>query len=413
VKDVARGSGDDLARGPGTVYRGCDPAAASLHVGSLLVIMTLVHAQRNGHTPIALVGGGTGLIGDPSGKQAERRLLSEEKARANGEAIGRQLAHFLDFDRSLPNSALLRNNLDWLSKLDLVRFLRDIGKHFSVNQMIARDSVRRRLEEEESGMSFTEFSYSLLQAYDFFELHRREGCTIQMGGSDQWGNITAGTELVRRLTGERAFGIVSPLVTNDAGTKFGKTEAGNIWLDSGLTSPYRFFQFWLNTSDADVISYLKAFTLLSKEEILEMARSVRDEPYRRRAQRKLAADITRRVHGDEGLKGAERATQALFGGSLKELSRKELIQVFQDAPTQRITWTDLEAGLPIARAAHTAGVASSVSDAHRGLREGSLYLNNERVGSNRQIDAGDALGGSFVVMRRGKKRHGILRVVDS
>ncbi|MDA0312769.1 MAG: tyrosine--tRNA ligase, partial [Gemmatimonadetes bacterium] len=266
LQDATEGATEHLAEAPRSAYIGFDPTARSLHVGSLLVIMDLVHMQRHGHTPIALVGGGTGLIGDPSGKETERQLLTKEQVGENAEGIRAQLAHFLDFEAK-SNAAVMRNNLDWLGGLALVDFLRDIGKHFSVNQMMARESVKRRLADETSGLSYTEFSYALLQSYDFLELYRREGCTIQMGGSDQWGNITAGTDLIRRVEGGRAFGVVSPLVTNSAGKKFGKSEAGNIWLDAELTSPFQFYQFWINTEDTDTVRYLKYFSLLSQDDI--------------------------------------------------------------------------------------------------------------------------------------------------
>ena len=413
LQDRTEGAEEHLAGGPRAIYIGFDPTAASLHVGSLLVIMTLVHAQRHGHTPIALVGGGTGLIGDPSWKASARKLLSEDIVRANGEAIGRQLARFLDFGKDVRNAALLPNNLEWLGGLSLVSFLRDVGKHFSVNQMIARDTVRRRLEDSEAGISFTEFSYSLLQAYDFVELYRRHDCTVQMGGSDQWGNITAGTELVRRMVGGRVFGVVSPLVTNASGAKFGKTEAGTVWLDPELTSPYHFYQYWLNTADADVIRHLKAFTLLDRDETTGLAEAVRDEPHRREAQTRLAADITRRGHGEDGLRGAKRATRALFGGDLDELSGDELSQVFAYAPTESIPKEELEGkGMEIARFAYASGVAVSMSDARRGLAEGSIYLNNERVTSpDMRVTAADILGENFIVPRRGKKGYRLVKVV--
>ena len=256
LQDATEGAAEHLAGAPRTGYIGFDPSASSLHVGNLLVVMDLVHMQRHGHTSIALVGGGTGLIGDPSGKTSERQLLTKEIAAENAEGIRGQLAHFLDFDVK-SNPAIMRNNLDWLGQLSLVDFLRDIGKHFSVNQLIAKESVKRRLNNEETGLSYTEFSYALLQSYDFLELYRRDKCTVQLGGSDQWGNITAGTDLVRRVAGGKAFGVVSPLLTNASGTKFGKTEVGNVWLDPELTSPFAFYQFWVNTDDRDVIGFLK------------------------------------------------------------------------------------------------------------------------------------------------------------
>ncbi|MDE3014835.1 MAG: tyrosine--tRNA ligase, partial [Gemmatimonadota bacterium] len=332
LQDATEGVAEHLLEAPRTIYIGFDPTARSLHLGSLVPIMGLVHAQRAGHTPIALVGGGTGLIGDPSGKAAERQLLTKELAAENAEGIRSQLEHFLDFEVK-SNPALVRNNLDWLGDITLVDFLRDVGKHFSVNQMMAKESVKRRIRDEESGISFTEFSYALLQSYDFLELYRREGCTVQMGGSDQWGNITTGIDLVRRMEGGRAFGVTYPLVTNASGAKFGKSETGNVWLDPALTSPFRFYQYWINVEDADAVRYLKFFTLLDRDEIAELADALVKEPHRRAAQRALAEDVTRRLHGQAGLAAAERATKALFGGDIEGLSADEIADVFADVPS--------------------------------------------------------------------------------
>lgn len=413
LHNSTRGAAEHLAESPRSLYIGFDPTAPSLHVGSLLVISTLVHAQRHGHTPIALVGGGTGLIGDPSGKSGERALLSKEEAQANGEAIGAQLARFLDFSPTLPNRALVLNNLDWLGGLDLISFLRDAGKYFSVNQMIARESVRRRIEASESGISFTEFSYSLLQAYDFLELYRRHGCTVQLGGSDQWGNITAGTELIRRVERTPTFGVVSPLVTNAGGAKFGKTESGNVWLDAEVTSPYEFYQFWLNTADADAVRYLKAFTLLDPEEIASLEQELEQAPHRRNAQRALAQEVTRSVHGERGLAGAERASKALFGGDLRKLSSRELRWAFSETPSVELARATIVEGVPIAQFAAICGAARSIGDARRGLAEGGLYLNNVRVTDERMlVTAEHIVGSNFIVARRGKKRYRLVRIVE-
>ncbi|MFV2007066.1 MAG: tyrosine--tRNA ligase, partial [Longimicrobiales bacterium] len=313
LQDVTEGTADALAAGPVSGYIGFDPTASSLHVGNLMPIMGLVHLQRAGHTPIILTGGGTGLIGDPSGKADERQLLTKEDAAENSAAIRAQLEHFLDFDAS-SNPAVTMNNLDWLSELSMVDFLRDVGKHFSVNAMMGKESVRRRLEGDDSGITFTEFAYMLLQAYDFVELNRRVGCTLQMGGSDQWGNITAGIDLLRRMRGERAYGITFPLVTGPGGEKFGKTAAGAVWLDPERTSPYRFYQFWINTGDDEVIRYLKFSTLLARDEISELEDSLESNPQERAAQRALAEHVTRAVHGESGVHKAAQATSALFGG---------------------------------------------------------------------------------------------------
>jgi tyrosyl-tRNA synthetase len=410
LKDLTQGAAEHLAERPRSGYIGFDPTASSLHVGSLLVIMDLVHLQRHGHTPIALVGGGTGLIGDPSGKTAERQLLTKEQAGENAEAIRGQLAHFLDFDAK-SNPAVMRNNLDWLGDLALVDFLRDVGKHFSVNQLMAKESVKRRLAGDE-GISFTEFSYALLQSYDFLELYRRDGCTLQMGGSDQWGNITAGTELIRRVEGGRAFGVVSPLVTNSAGAKFGKTESGNVWLDPELTSPYRFYQFWINTSDADAVRYLKYFSLLTRPEIEELEEAVRSEPHRRSAQKALAEDVTRRVHGEGGLAGALQATSALFGGEITGIPADDIADIFADVPSSDLGHEALEGeGKSVVVLLEESGLASSKGDARRAIEGGGVYVNNLRVeDAGRMLTSSDPIEGRFLVLRKGKKNYHLVAV---
>ena len=397
---------DHLAEGRRTAYIGFDPTASSLHVGHLLQVMGLVHLQRAGHTPIALVGGGTGLIGDPSGKSAERQLLTKEKVAENAEGIRKQLEHFLDFGAG-SNPARMRNNLDWLGPLALVDFLRDIGKHFSVNQLLARESVKRRLENEETGISFTEFSYALLQSYDFLELFRRDGCTVQMGGSDQWGNITAGTDLIRRVTGERAFGVVIPLVTKADGTKFGKTESGTVWLDPALTSPYRFYQFWINADDADVTRYLRFFSLRPRDEIEGLEEAVRTEPHARAAQRALAEEVTERVHGRSGLSSAERATRVLFGGEIEGLGADEVADIFADVPSAAVPRAEFAGdGMPLVDLLVTCGAANSKGDARRSIEGGGIYLNNRRVTeAEARVRPEDAIEGRFLVVRKGKKSY--------
>jgi tyrosyl-tRNA synthetase len=411
LQDATEGAAEHLAEAPRTVYIGFDPTAPSLHLGNLVPIMGLVHAQRAGHTPIALVGGGTGLIGDPSGKTVERLLLTKEIAAENAEAIREQLAHFLDFDAK-SNAARMRNNHDWLGGLALVDFLRDVGKHFSVNQLMAKESVKRRLADEETGISYTEFSYALLQSYDFLELYRREGCTVQMGGSDQWGNITAGIDLIRRTEGARAFGVVLPLITNAAGGKFGKSEAGNLWLDASLTSPFRFYQYWINVEDADVVRYLNFFTLLPERERAEVADAVVAEPQARAGQKALAADVTRRVHGETGLEAARRATEALFGGDLTGLPADQIQDVFGDVPSSQIGKDVLSGqGKPFVELLVECGLASSKGDARRSIEGGGIYLNNERVGdASRAVTMDDALEGRFIVLRKGKKRYHLVAV---
>jgi len=412
LQDATEGAAEHLAEAPRSAYIGFDPTARSLHVGSLLVIMDLVHMQRHGHTPIALVGGGTGLIGDPSGKESERQLLTKEQVSENAEGIRAQLAHFLDFE-ARSNAAVVRNNLDWLGGLALVDFLRDIGKHFSVNQMMARESVKRRLADESSGLSYTEFSYALLQSYDFLELYRRESCTIQMGGSDQWGNITAGTDLIRRVEGGRAFGVVSPLVTNTAGKKFGKSESGNVWLDAELTSPFQFYQFWINTEDTDAVRYLKYFSLLSRDDIGALDAATQSEPHRRSAQKALAEDVTRRVHGETGLAKAVQATGALFGGDLSGLSADDIADVFSDVPSSQVVREELSGeGVSVLDFLSESGVASSKGDARRAVEGGGVYLNNVRVeDSERRVTMADALEGRFLVIRKGKRSYHLVAIL--
>ena len=410
LADATEHAAAAFAAGQVTGYIGFDPTASSLHVGSLVPIMGLVHLQRAGHCPIALVGGGTGLIGDPSGKASERLLLDRARARENAEAIHRQLAFFLDFEsRTVP--ACMANNLDWLDGLKLVDFLRDIGKHFSVNAMLRKESVRRRLADEESGISFTEFSYQLLQAYDFRELNRRYGCTLQMGGSDQWGNITTGIDLVRRMGGPRCHGVVFPLMESSSGVKFGKTEEGTVWLDPERTSPYRFYQFWLNTEDGDVIRYLKLFTLLDRAAIEELAGAVAERPHRREAQKRLAAEMTGVVHGTGGLDRAVRASAVLFGGSLEGLGAADIEEIFADVPSTALARSALERGVELAVAMADAGMTASRSEARRLIRGGGVYLNGARVREiGALVRAEDVIEGRFVVVRVGRKRHLVVEV---
>lgn len=411
LQDATEGAREHFAEAPRTAYIGFDPTARSLHVGNLLTIMGLVHWQRAGHTPIALVGGGTGLIGDPSGKAEERQLLTKEEAAANAEGVRAQLELFLDFGAA-DNPAVMRNNLDWLGEIPMVDFLRHVGKHFSVNQMLAKESVKRRIADEESGISFTEFSYALLQSYDFVELYRREGCTVQMGGSDQWGNITSGIDLVRRMEGVQAHGVVFPLVTNASGAKFGKTESGNVWLDPELTSPFRFYQFWINVEDADAVRYLKYFTLLGEDEIEELGGAVDSEPWKREAQKALAEDVTRRVHGEDGLARARRATEALFGGDVTGLGADEVQDIFSDVPSSEIPGEALDGeGTPLVDVLTATGVASSKGDARRSIEGGGVYVNNVRAEDVDQVvRSGDAIEGAFIVLRKGKKSYHLVAV---
>jgi len=396
---------------PMTGYIGFDPTAPSLHVGSLVPIMGLLRLQRAGHHPIALVGGGTGLIGDPSGKAQERSLQTPEEVERNTQGIHRQLEPFLDFQARV-NPARMVNNLDWLGGIRAVDFLRDVGKHFSVNSLMRKEAVRRRLENEETGVSYTEFSYVLLQAYDFLELNRRHGCTLQMGGSDQWGNIVAGIELVRRAEGTRVHGLTFPLVTTSSGVKFGKTEAGTIWLDPSRTSPFRFYQFWLNVEDRDALRYLRYFTLLERDRVEELGWGVTNRPQDREAQRALAEDVTRRVHGETGLSRAQQATRVLFGGELEGLAGEDIAEIFSHVPSSRIPREALEGeGKALTELLTEAGVTTSRGEARRAIEQGGVYLNNRRVeGAAARVEAEDTLEGRFLLLRKGKRQYHLVEV---
>jgi len=399
-----------LRSGSMTAYIGFDPTADSLHVGSLLPVLALARLQRAGHRPIAVMGGGTGMIGDPSGKSSERNLLTLPEIEANLAGQKAQLERFLDF--SGPSAARVVNNYDWLGGLDLIGFLRDIGKHFSVNAMTQRDAVKLRLERDGEGMSFTEFTYALLQAYDFLELHDRHGCRLQMGGSDQWGNITDGCELIRRLRQDTAYGLTMPLVTKADGSKFGKSESGNVWLDPRRTSPFAFYQFWLNTSDADAVRYLRYFTFLDVPAIDEVARRHAAAPEKREAQRALAADVTRRVHGEDALRSAERASAALFAGDLRSLTPDEIETGLSDAPRTRVPADELGGdGLDLPSALVRCGLAPSKGQARTAIEQGAVSINHEVVkDAARRLTKRDLLADRFVVLRRGKKTYGLIDV---
>ena len=412
VHAASEGVRDFLAEGPVTAYVGFDPTADSLHVGHLVQVMAAARLQRAGHRPIVLVGGGTGMIGDPSGRTAERQLLTRAQVEANVAGIRAQLERrFLDF--SGPGAALLADNHDWLGGLGLLQFLRDVGKHFTINYMLAKDSVASRLGAE-GGLSVTEFSYSLLQAYDFAVLHDRFGCTLQVGGSDQWGNVTSGIELIRRTRGQRVHGIVQPLLTRADGAKFGKTAEGAVWLDPHRTSPFRFFQFWLNAEDASVERYLKTFTFLPVDEVAQvMAEHARD-PAARAAQRRLAVEVTRLVHGGDGLARAERATGVLFGSvAAQELPAAELLDVFADVPSTDVPRTRLEGeGMGIVDILADAGVAASKGEARRLIAGGGVSLNGARVTSPEQrVRAEDAIDGQVLLLRKGKRENRVVRLV--
>jgi tyrosyl-tRNA synthetase len=411
VYDTTEGLPEILGRESLTAYIGFDPTAASLHVGSLLPIMSLARLQRFNHTPIALIGGGTGPIGDPSGKATERQLLTAERAEENARGIRRQLERFLDFSEG-PHAARMANNLEWLRPVNLLDFLRDVGRHFTVNYMTAKESVKRRLSAEE-GISFTEFSYQLLQAYDYLVLHDRFACNLQMGGSDQWGNITAGIDLIRKVHGVRVHGLVLPLVTNAAGTKFGKTEAGAVWLDAAMTSPFRFYQFWLNTDDRDVMKYLKFFTWLEQPMIAALEREVATAPEKREAQRILAGEVTTMVHGAGEMQAAERASAVLFGSSLANASAAEILAVFDDVPSVEVGRAALRRGVPTADLLVTAGLVTSKGEATRLIKQGGLYVNDHRVAEERgRLTLDHAIDGQVIVLRKGQRERRLIRVSD-
>ena len=394
-----------------TAYIGFDPTADSLHVGSLLQVLGLMRLQRAGHNPIAVVGGGTGMVGDPSGRSAERNLLTPEIIDANLAGQRVQLERFLEFTG--PHAARVVNNLDWLAKLDLIGFLRDVGKHFSVNAMIHRDSVQIRLSGRDQGISFTEFSYALLQAYDFVELYDRFGCRLQMGGSDQWGNITDGCELIRRMRQGSAYGLTMPLITKSDGTKFGKTETGTVWLDPRRTSPFAFYQYWLNTPDTDAIRYLHFFTFLATSDLADVAARHARQPEQREAQRLLAEQVTRMVHGDGPLASAQRATAVLFeGGDLRTLTPSEIAEGLGDAPRTNVPAGELSGdGLDLPGALVRCGLAPSKGQARTSIESGAVSVNHEVVkDAARRLTERDLLADRFVVLRRGKKTYSLIDV---
>jgi tyrosyl-tRNA synthetase len=395
-----------------TLYAGFDPTADSLHVGHLVAMMILRRFQRAGHRPIAVVGGATGMIGDPSGKSDERNLLSKESLAANVEAMGTQMRRFLDFDG--PQAARLVNNLDWIGPFSYLDFLRDVGKSFSVNVMLGKDSVKSRLERTDSGLSYTEFSYMLLQAYDFVHLNEQFGCELQVGGSDQWGNITAGIDLARRMRSVQLYGMTCPLLTDSEGRKMGKSEkSGTVWLSPAKTSPYQFYQYWINVADADVAKCLGLFTDLSHEELDALDASRVENPGKKESQNKLSEELTRLVHGDEGLAKAKRASAILFGGEIDKISDAELNEIFADVPSRELPRSSLEeAGLNIIDALVSAGLAKSKSDARRAVEQGGAYVNNRRVdGVATQLTAAHLAGETTMVLRSGRKNYAVLRFV--
>lgn len=394
-----------------TAYIGFDPTAPSLHVGSLLPIMGLVHFQRTGHLPIAVAGGGTGMVGDPSGKTQERKLLSIDELKFNLEGIKKQLAHFLDFEIK-SNPAKMVNNAEWLTTVTLMDFLREFGKHFSINEMLAKESVKNRVEQEQ-GMSFTEFTYSLLQSYDYLQLFDRYHCTLQMGGSDQWGNITSGIDLIRRLRSAEAHAIVFPLITTSSGVKFGKSESGTVWLDAERTSPYRFYQFWYNTDDRDVIRYLKYFTLMPKNAIDELEHAVKTKPEKREAQTALAREVTQRLHGETALDQAVKASAIFFGGEIAEVSDGELIDIFSDVPSCEMPKSAFDSdGCPIVELLVTSCTAKSKGEARRFIQGGGIYLNNRRIDDvEKKILLSETIHGKYLILRRGGRNYWLVKIL--
>lgn len=415
IHDMMPGTEEQLQKEMTSAYVGIDPTADSLHIGHLVSVMMLKHFQRAGHRPISLVGGATGMIGDPSMKSAERNLLDEATLRHNQESIKKQLSKFLDFDSDAPNAAKLVNNYDWMKEYSFLNFIRDIGKHLTVNYMMAKDSVKKRLSSESSvGMSFTEFSYQLLQGYDYLYLYEHEGCRLQMGGSDQWGNITTGTELIRRKLGGEAYALTCPLITKADGGKFGKTESGNVWLDRRYTSPYKFYQFWLNVSDADAARYIKIFTDLCKEEIEALIQEQEAAPHLRPLQKRLAKEITVMVHSVEDYEAAVEASNILFGNStsdaLKHLDEETLLDVFKGVPQFEISRDELGAGVKaIDLFTEKAAIFSSKGEMRKLVQSGGISLNKEKLTDQDMIiDSKSLLDDKYLLVQRGKKNYYLL-----
>ena len=417
IHTMMPGTEEQLAKEMTTAYLGIDPTADSLHIGHLCGVMMLRHFQRCGHKPLALVGGATGMIGDPSGKSAERNLLDEATLRHNQEAIKKQLSKFLDFDSDAPNRAEMVNNYDWTKDVTFLDFAREIGKHITVNYMMAKDSVQKRLNgEARDGLSFTEFTYQLLQGFDFLYLYQDKNCKLQLGGSDQWGNITTGSELIRRKLGGEVYALTCPLITKADGGKFGKTESGNVWLDPRYTSPYKFYQFWLNVSDADAEKYLKIFTFLSKEEIEALVKEHAENPGARPLQKRLAQEVTTMVHSEKDYQAAVEASQILFsnnaGEALKALDEQTLLDIFDGVPRFNISKAEVEAGIPVLDfLAVKTGVFPSKGEARKMVQGGGVSINKEKLTDpNATIDASALLGGKYIHVQRGKKNHFLIVV---
>ncbi len=414
IHDIMPGTEELLQKEMTTAYVGIDPTADSLHIGHLVSVMILRHFQRCGHKPLSLVGGATGMIGDPSMKSQERNLLNEEELRHNQACIKQQLSKFLDFDSKAPNAAEMVNNYDWMKDFTFLDFIRDIGKHLTVNYMMSKDSVKKRLTGEGEGMSFTEFSYQLVQGYDYLHLYRTKNCRLQMGGSDQWGNITTGTELIRRVTGGEAFALTCPLITKADGGKFGKTESGNVWLDPKRTSPYKFYQFWLNVSDADAEKYIKIFTGLTREEIEQLTEQLRNEPHLRILQKTLAKEVTTMVHSAADVQAAEEASQMLFGQgtaeSLAALDEGTFMGVFEGVPQYELERPALEAGIPLLDFLSVqTTIFPSKGEARRMVEGGGLSINKEKVTDlNANVTAAKLINGKYMLVQKGKKNYYVI-----
>jgi len=415
IQDIMPGTEQKLMEGPTSAYVGIDPTADSLHIGHMVSIMILKHFQNCGHKPFALVGGATGMIGDPSMKSQERNLLDEATLNHNVECIKKQLSRFLDFDSDKPNCAELVNNYEWMKGYSFLNFIRDIGKHITVNYMMAKDSVKKRLSDESrEGMSFTEFSYQLLQGYDFLWLFEHKGCTLQMGGSDQWGNITTGTELIRRKLGGEAWALTCPLIKKADGTKFGKTESGNVWLDAERTSPYKFYQFWLNTSDEDAEKYIKIFTLLTQEEIEQLIKEQQEAPHLRPLQKRLAKEVTCMVHSEEAYNTAVEASEILFGkgteDTLRKLDEATFLSVFEGVPQFAVDKAELETGINIVDLlAEKSAVFPSKGEARRTIAGGGVAMNKAKIESpDTLVSAKELINGKYLLVQKGKKNYFLL-----
>lgn len=413
IHDIMPGTQEQLRKESTTGYVGFDPTADSLHIGNLVPIMLLTHFQEAGHKPIALIGGATGMVGDPSGKSEERNLLSEEVLQHNLECQKKQLAHFLDFSSSAKNAAEMVNNYDWFKDIPFLEFLRDAGKHISVNYMMAKESVKKRLE---TGISFTEFSYQLIQGYDFYWLNKHKNCMLQMGGSDQWGNIVTGTEFIRRKSNKEAFALTCPLITKSDGTKFGKSEGGNVWLDAQKTSPYKFYQYWLNASDEDAAKYIRIFTLKKQEEIEQIELDHQAQPHNRFLQKALAEEITVRVHSRDALNNAIAASEILFGNatedSLRQLSEDSLLNVFEGVPQANVSKSLLESKLPIIDfSVEIAKAFNSKGEARRMIENNGLSINKTKVGLDKELSADDLIFNKYILLQKGKKNYYLIHAI--